>query len=199
MAKLSDKTIQRYTSLWNKLQVSKIQLDTLDKITFSQFRTKTNINSESQFRLAKALMRNPDTQKQVNIYLNKKAIPTTIIKRVSVKQYIPKVVRKPKVPKVKPKVPKTKVQIRKERLRKEAQSRRMRRILAKEKKERELAEKRKQKGYSKLMRIVKDLQDFYGYSKEDALRKARDLLKVPKRDYRYLKRQERIILDIHSP
>lgn len=110
MTTAKQKTIERYASIWNKIQVSGLPLSDLDKISFNQFKTKTNINSESQFRLAKALGRNPERQKQVNQYFNKKGIPTSIIKRTPEIQAIPKVSKvkpKPK-PKAKPKVKKVK-------------------------------------------------------------------------------------------
>ena len=106
MTTTKQKTIERYALIWNKLQASGLPLFKLDKITFNDFKTKTNINSESQFRLAKALARNPERQKQVNQYFNKRNIPTSIVKKTPEKQAIPKV-RKVKVkakPKAKPKV-----------------------------------------------------------------------------------------------
>lgn len=106
MANVSEKTIERYVSLWNKLETSDVRLDTLDKITFTEFKTKTNLKSESQFNLAKALARNPERQQQINQYLDKKAIPKTKIKRTPEKQAIPKVIKeKPKVVISEPKYP----------------------------------------------------------------------------------------------
>ena len=98
MAKVSEKTIERYVSLWKKLESSNVRLDTLDKITFTEFKSKTNLTSKSQFNLSKSLARNPERQKQVNQYLDKKAIPKTTIKRT------PEVESIPKVEKIKPKV-----------------------------------------------------------------------------------------------
>ena len=106
MANVLEKTIERYVSLWNKLETSGVRLDTLDKITFTEFKTKTNLKSKSQFNLAKALARNPERQEQINQYLDKKAIPKTKIKRTPEIQAIPKVIKeKPKKIITEPKFP----------------------------------------------------------------------------------------------
>jgi len=89
-SEISNKTIERYASIWNKFQASNVSLSDLDKITYQEFSERTNINSESQFRLTKSLARNSERQIQVNQWLDKKDIPKTYTKRLPEKQVIPK-------------------------------------------------------------------------------------------------------------
>ena len=109
MSNVSDKTIVRYASIWNKIQTSGLSLSELDKITFNQFKTKTNINTESQFRLAKAFARNSERQEQVNAYFTKKGVSITIIKKAPEVEAIPRIrkikVKPSAIVKVKVKIP----------------------------------------------------------------------------------------------
>lgn len=77
-------------SIYNKIQ-AKASLTEVAKWSFTDFRKETGLRSESQFRLARAIARKPDLQKELNIELRKKAIPKSWIKPIKIKEYMPKV------------------------------------------------------------------------------------------------------------
>lgn len=99
MPKRKIETIERYVRVYNKIQAN-YSFSDMAQWTFAEFKSKTNMKTESQFRLARAIGRHKDLQKDINAYLGIKKIPKTIIKPITVKQYIPKVMRAPTVPKL---------------------------------------------------------------------------------------------------
>ena len=88
--KVKPETIEHYSILWNRFQVSNVSESEMESISYSEFSSRTNINSESQFRQVKALLRNSERQKEVNSYLDSKSIPETYTKRLPEKQLISK-------------------------------------------------------------------------------------------------------------
>jgi len=186
MVNVSEKTKQRYVGLWNKIQVSDVSLSELDTISYSEFQERTNINSESQFRLAKSLARNIERQVQVNSYLDKRDIPKTIIKRTPEKQVIPKVKKRRSKQKILE-------------LKEKALDRKERRERAKEREQVKIKAEKKAERLAKnlkgtFMKMVKDLQITEGISERLAIKEVSGLLKLPKRDYRHLSRNRRDIL-----
>lgn len=98
MVKRKIETIERYVSVYNKIQAN-YSFSDIAKWSFTDFKTKTGLKSESQFRLARSIGRHKDLQQDINAYLASKRIPKAIIKPISIKQYIPKVVKAPVIPK----------------------------------------------------------------------------------------------------
>ena len=187
MVNVSEKTKQRYVGLWNKIQVSDVSLSELDTISYSEFQERTNINSESQFRLAKSLARNIERQNEINSYLDERDIPKTIIKRTPEKQVIAKVKKRRSKQKILE-------------LKEKALDRKERREKAKLKeKARIKTEKRAERLAKNLegtfMKMVKDLQITEGISERLAIKEVSGLLKLPKRDYRHLSHNRRDILE----
>lgn len=90
-------TIERYTSLWNKLQALDLTLKRLESMSFMEFNIKINSKGKTngQYKLALSLYRNQIRSEQVNSYLLSKNIPKSIIKP------IPKTILKP-ITQVKP-------------------------------------------------------------------------------------------------
>ena len=86
----SQQTLNRYMSIYNKIQTT-ATLAEVSKWSFSTFRQKTGLRTESQFRLARSIARNKDLQRELNIELKRKAIPRAWIKPIKVKEYMPKV------------------------------------------------------------------------------------------------------------
>ena len=89
-------TIIRYVSVYNKIQANYAFAE-VPKWSFAVFKKKTNLQSESQFRLAKAIARDKGLQQEINTYLSSKKIPKNIIKPITVKQYLPKTTRLPTI------------------------------------------------------------------------------------------------------
>ena len=178
--RVSERTIKTYLRVWKKLQVSKLPLKQLETISFTDFRTKTGMNSESQFRLAKALIRKPERQIEVNTQLIKEGIPITKIKRTPERALIK--------PAKKKKIPITKKE--------KALDRKQRREKAKLIEiVKEIQEKEKIKQAGTFMRMTRNLQKVNPtWSERRAIKRVRFLLKVPKIDYRKLNRKEQIIL-----
>ena len=89
-------TIERYVSVYKKIQAIH-RFSDIGKWSFTEFKSKTGLKTESQFRLAKAIGRHKDLQKEINTYLTSKKIPKIVIKPITVKQYIPKVIKLPSI------------------------------------------------------------------------------------------------------
>lgn len=90
MKTISQKSIERYAKLYNKLQALNFDLSSLDSITpqqFNQIIGQSGI-SEGQYKLAKSLARNIERQHDINNYLTKSNIPKTIIPQIKEKEYI---------------------------------------------------------------------------------------------------------------
>jgi len=87
---IKPESIIRNTALWNNIQASGFPLSELETISQSDFQARTNIKGAGQFRLAKSLARHTERQAEVNVYLESKSLPKTIIKRLPEKQLISK-------------------------------------------------------------------------------------------------------------
>lgn len=105
MIQISKTTEIRYVKLWNRLQALNFDLKDLNTITAQEFNRRIGQkgSSEGQYRLAKSLARNIERQKTVNTILTSSNIPTTIIRQIPQKVYIPSIQKKPIQKKVKPK------------------------------------------------------------------------------------------------
>jgi len=88
-------TVERYVKIYLRVEPHIQTLRDTNSWELSDFETKTNLKTESQFRLLKAISRNPDLQKDINSYLKSKDIPRNIVRPIPVKQYLEKATREP--------------------------------------------------------------------------------------------------------
>ena len=89
-------TTERYTALWNKIKANNVNMADIDNMTPKEFYDAigSKAKSDATYRLAKSLGRNTERQEDVNKYIDDKKIPSIIIPKIKVKEYIEPVKKK---------------------------------------------------------------------------------------------------------
>ena len=93
MPERNEKTVERYVSLYIRIQSTNNSLSDVQGWNLADFERKTGLTGKGQFNLTRSLARNPDIQKDVNEYFSSRDISSRVVKPIKEQRYMEKEVR----------------------------------------------------------------------------------------------------------
>jgi len=93
MSKRNEKTIERYVSLYIRIQATDNSLSDVPTWSLADFERETGLTGKGQFQLTKSLARNVDIQQDVNNYFSERDISSSVIKPIKEQEYLEKDLR----------------------------------------------------------------------------------------------------------